>query len=170
MIPGNDQNTIPTNQEATGSKLDRTSQLTFCGSRGHLKSVSGDFFGVNLFTRMYFQVFGEILIIKGTIFEYITDKHYPPFLGIPMTWNHLDGVEFFNSPADLTHFKVHFIIFSAFLSSQFEIFQETSSHLAFIWSFIMFKVKIRIRKKKFYPYHFQIIQFKIWYCLWMETM
>ena len=43
VIPGNDQNTIPTNQEATGSKLDRTSQLTFCGSRGHLKSFSGDF-------------------------------------------------------------------------------------------------------------------------------
>ena len=38
--PENDQNTIPTNQ---GSKLDRTSQLTFYGSRGHLKSFSGDF-------------------------------------------------------------------------------------------------------------------------------
>ena len=44
VIPGNDQNTIPTNQEATGNKLDRTSQLTFHGSRGHLKSFSGDFF------------------------------------------------------------------------------------------------------------------------------
>ena len=43
VIPGNDQNTIPTNHGATGSKLDRTSQLTFYGSRGHLKSFSGDF-------------------------------------------------------------------------------------------------------------------------------
>ena len=31
----------------------------FTGSRGHLKSFSGDFFGVNLFTRMCFQIFGE---------------------------------------------------------------------------------------------------------------
>ena len=43
MIPGNDQNTIPINHGATGSKLDRTRQLTFYGSLGHLKSFSGDF-------------------------------------------------------------------------------------------------------------------------------
>ena len=43
VIPGNDQNTIPTNQGATGSTLDWTSQLTFYDSRGHLKSISGDF-------------------------------------------------------------------------------------------------------------------------------
>ena len=43
VIPGNDQNTIPTNQGATGSKLDWTSYLTFYGSRGNLKSFSGDF-------------------------------------------------------------------------------------------------------------------------------
>ena len=42
VIPGNDQNTVPTNQAATGSKLDRTSQLTFYGSPGHLKSFLGD--------------------------------------------------------------------------------------------------------------------------------
>ena len=34
VISGNDQNTIPTSQGATGSKLDRTSELTFYGSRG----------------------------------------------------------------------------------------------------------------------------------------
>ena len=60
VIPGNDQNAISTNQGATGSKLDRTSQLTFYGSWGHLKSFSSDFFGVNLFTRMCFQILGEM--------------------------------------------------------------------------------------------------------------
>ena len=60
MILGNDQNTISTNQGATGSKLDRTSQLRFYGSLGHLKRFSCDFFGVNLFTKMCFQILGEI--------------------------------------------------------------------------------------------------------------
>ena len=60
MIPGDSWELpkylpIPTNQEARGYKLDRTIQLTFCGSRGHLESFSGDFFGVNLFTRMCFK-------------------------------------------------------------------------------------------------------------------
>ena len=43
VIPGNDQNTIPTNHGVTGSKLDWTSWLTFYGSRGNLKSFSRDF-------------------------------------------------------------------------------------------------------------------------------
>ena len=43
VMSGNNQNTIPTNQGAAGSKLDRTSLLTFYGSGGHLKSFSGDF-------------------------------------------------------------------------------------------------------------------------------
>ena len=59
VIPGNDQNAIPTNQGATGSKLDRTSQLTFYGSRGHLKSFSRDFFGVTLLLGC-FQILGKI--------------------------------------------------------------------------------------------------------------
>ena len=42
VIPGDDQNTIPTNQGATGSKLDQTRQLTFYGSWEHLNSFSGD--------------------------------------------------------------------------------------------------------------------------------
>ena len=50
VIPGNDQNMYPTNQKTPGSKLERTSYLMFYGSRRHLKSFSGNFFGVNLFT------------------------------------------------------------------------------------------------------------------------
>ena len=52
MIYGNDQNASPTNQKTGGSKLERISQLMFYGSRRHLKSFSGNFFGVNLFTGM----------------------------------------------------------------------------------------------------------------------
>ena len=32
----------------------------------------------------------NVLLIKGTKFEYIPDKQCPPFLGIPLTWNHLE--------------------------------------------------------------------------------
>ena len=47
-IPKNDQNTIPTNQGAIGSKLDWTSMVAFIGSGGgggggHLKSFSDNF-------------------------------------------------------------------------------------------------------------------------------
>ena len=57
MIPGNDQNTIPTNQGAIGSELDRTSQLTFNGSQGASEKL---LVYLNLFTSMCFQVLGEI--------------------------------------------------------------------------------------------------------------
>ena len=59
MIPGNDQNTSPTNQKTAGSKLERTSYLMFYGSRRHLKSFSGKLFGVNLFTGMPSHIPGE---------------------------------------------------------------------------------------------------------------
>ena len=40
-----------------------------------------------------FKYLVKFLIIKGTISEMeMADKHCPPFLGIPMTWNHLVGV------------------------------------------------------------------------------
>ena len=74
MIPGN---AIPTNREATGSKLNRTSQLTFCGSRGHLKSFSGDFLVWVYSLGCVFKYLVKFLIIKGTIFKYITDKRCP---------------------------------------------------------------------------------------------
>ena len=43
VIPGNDENTTPTNQETAGSKLERTAYLTFYGSQRHLRSFSGGF-------------------------------------------------------------------------------------------------------------------------------
>ena len=59
VISGNDQNSPPTNQGTSGSKLERTSWLTFYGSQRHLESFPGDFFGVNLFTRLCSQVSGK---------------------------------------------------------------------------------------------------------------
>ena len=43
IIPGNDQNFIPTNQGTAKSKVERTSYLMFYGFRRHLKSFLGVF-------------------------------------------------------------------------------------------------------------------------------
>ena len=59
MIPGNDQNTSSTYQGTAGSKLKGESYLTFYGSWRHLKSFSGGFFGVNLFTSRCSKILHE---------------------------------------------------------------------------------------------------------------
>ena len=88
-IPGNDQNTSPTNQKTARSMLERTSLLMFYGSWKHLKSFSGNSF-VIIFSLGYLLTYlVKRLEFNTTMFEKITAKHCLPFLGIPMTWNHL---------------------------------------------------------------------------------
>ena len=64
VIPGNDQNTSPTNQKTAGSKLERTSQLMFNGCRRHLKSFSGNFLVLIFFTGTPSHIPGEKSGIK----------------------------------------------------------------------------------------------------------
>ena len=69
VIPGNDQNTSPTNQKTAGSKLERTSQLMFYRSRRHLKSFSGNFLVLMFLLGCLFTYLVKSLVFNATIFE-----------------------------------------------------------------------------------------------------
>ena len=69
MIPGNDQNMSPTNQKTAGSKLERTSELMFYGSRRHLKSFSGNFLMLLFLLGCLLTYLVKSLVFNATIFE-----------------------------------------------------------------------------------------------------
>ena len=69
MIPGNDQNSSPTNQKTSGSKLDRTSQLMFYCSWRHLESFSGGFLVRICLLGCLLRYLVKSLVSNGTIFE-----------------------------------------------------------------------------------------------------
>ena len=69
MVPGNDQNTSPTNKETAGSKLKRTSQLKFYGSRKHLKSFSGNVLVLIFLLGCLLTYLMKSLVFNATIFE-----------------------------------------------------------------------------------------------------
>ena len=61
----------------------------FYGSRRHLKSFSGNFLMLMFLLGCLLTNLVKSLVFSATIFELITAKHCPSFLGIPMTRNHL---------------------------------------------------------------------------------
>ena len=63
----------------------------FYGSRRHLKSFSGNFLVLIFSLGCLLTYLVKNLAFTTTIFEKIIAKHCPPFLGIPMTWNHLES-------------------------------------------------------------------------------
>ena len=69
VIPGNDQNTSPTNQKTVGSNLERTSQLMFYGSSRHLKSFSGNFLVLIFLLGCLLTYLVKSLVFNATIFE-----------------------------------------------------------------------------------------------------
>ena len=69
VIPGNDQNTTPTNQKTAGSNLERTSQLMFYGSRRHPKSFSGNFLMLIFLLGCFLTYLLKSLVFNRTMFE-----------------------------------------------------------------------------------------------------
>ena len=69
MIPGNDQNTSPTNQRTAGSKLERTSKQMCYGFRRHFKSFSGNFLVLIFSPGCLLTYLVKSLVFNATIFE-----------------------------------------------------------------------------------------------------